>query len=264
MKVSVVVITKNEERNISACLESAKWADEMIVVDACSADRTGEIAKTYSPNVFVRPWPGFGPQKNFAIERAQGDWILIIDADERVTDGLRHEIQNLLKRGDPDPRIAGYRIPRRNYFYGRWMRHGGMFPDFQIRLFRKERGRYDDTFLHENLVLHGEIESLHGCFDHYSVPTIQSHVRKMVQYTTLGAKEKLKTICEVTYPHLFGHHLGTMLKTLVLRQGWKDGVPGCIATVFAGLHTFVKYAKAYELLQSVPSESLRNHVADRI
>ncbi len=266
MKISVVIITKNEERNIPACLESVKWADEVIVVDACSTDRTVEIAKTYTSNVLIRPWSGFGPQKNFAIEQAQGNWILIVDADERVTDDLAETIQGLLRHG-PDSRISGYRIPRKNYFYGRWMRHGGMFPDRQMRFFRKEMGRYDDTFLHEHLVLRGDIEDLQGVYlDHHSVPTIQHHVWKMIQYTTLGAQEKLKTLRVVTYRHLLGHHVVTILKTLIVRRGWKDGVCGCVAALFAGLHTFVKYAKAYEILQTVPSEADKDHDhdADRV
>ncbi len=264
MTVSVVVITKNEERNIPACLASVTWADEVIVVDACSADQTAELAKAYTPKVFIRPWSGFGPQKNFAIEQAQGKWILIVDADERVTDGLAETIRGLL-RDEPDSHISGYRIPRKNYFYGRWMQHGGMFPDHQMRFFRKEMGRYDNTFVHENLMLRGDIVDLHGVWlDHYSIPTIQHHVRKMMDYTSLGAREKLKTIRRVTCRQLLGHDVGTMLKALIVRRGWKDGVHGCIAAMFAGFYTFLKYAKAYEMLKTKPSGAIGTNVADRI
>ncbi len=259
-----LVITRNEERNIRDCLNSLKWVDEIIVVDAESTDATVEYAKEFTEKVFIRPWKGFGPQKNFAIEQAHGAWILIVYATERVPDILVKTIRELL-RDDPDACIAGYRIPRRNYFYGRWMRHGGMFPDLQIRFFRKERGHYDDTLAHEHLILHGDIEDLRGVYlDHYSSPTIQHHVRKIVQYTSLGAREKLKTIRTVTYRNLLGHHVGTMLKTLILRQGWQDGVHGCITAMFAGFYTFVKYAKAYEMLKPVSSEAGGNHVADRL
>lgn len=258
-----LVITRNEERSIRDCLNSLKWVDEIIVVDAESEDATVEYAKEFTEHVFIKPWAGFGPQKNFAIEQARGVWILIVDADERVTDDLMDTIRGLIRSG-PKSHIAGYRIPRRNYFYGRWMQYGGMFPDLQVRLFRKDRGRYDDTLLHEHLVLHGDIEQLKTCLDHYSVPTIQHHVRKMIQYTSLGAQEKLKTIRTITYRNLLGHHAGTMLKTLVLRRGWNDGVHGCVAAMFAGFYTFVKYAKAYEILKSVSSESGGNHGADRL
>lgn len=247
--LSGIVITKNEEQNICGCLDSLKWVDEIIVVDAESTDSTVVKAKEFTTRVFVEPWKGFGPQKNFAIEQAQGDWIFILDADERVTVGLRDEIRRLLENGQ-EPHSAGYRVSRRNFFYGRWMQHGGMFPDPQVRLFRKDGSRYDDTLLHENLVLKGDVTDLQGFLDHYSVPTITHHVRKMIQYTSLSAREKLKTLRKVTFLNLFGHHIWTIIKTLILRKGWKDGVHGLIAAMFAGFHTFVKYAKAYEILKA--------------
>ena len=247
--LSGIVITKNEERNICGCLDSLKWVDEIIVVDAESTDSTVVKAKEFTDKIFVKPWEGFGPQKNFAIEQAQGDWIFILDADERVTAGLKDEIRSLLENGS-EPRIAGYRVPRRNFFYGQWMQYGGMFPDPQVRLFRNDGSRYDDTLLHENLVLKGDVADLQGFLDHYSVPTITHHLRKMIQYTSLSAREKLKTLHAVTFLNLFGHHVWTIIKTLVLRQGWKDGVHGLIAATFAGFHTFAKYAKAYEILEN--------------
>ena len=247
--LSGVVITRNEEQNISDCLESLKWVDEIIVVDAESTDATVAKAKTFTDKVFVKPWAGFGPQKNFAIEQAQGNWIFILDADERVTAGLKDEIKSLLEN-EQEPHIGGYRIPRRNFFYGQWMQHGGMFPDPQVRLFRKDGSQYDDTLLHENLILRGEISDLRGFLDHYSVPTMTHHVRKLRHYTALSAREKLKTLRKVTFLNLLGHHLWTIIKTLILRKGWKDGVPGLVAAMFAGFHTFGKYAKAYEMLES--------------
>ena len=247
MSIAVVIITKDEERNIAACLESVQWADERIVVDACSNDRTTEIAKQHGAQVHVRPWPGYGPQKNFGMEQARSEWILIVDADERITPALRDEIQALLKAG-PLANVAGFEIPRRNYFYGRWIRGGGIYPDYQLRLFRKAAGRYDDVLLHENLRLRGRIQRLQHPMDHDSMPTIRAHVRKMAWYTTLGAQEKLKTRSKVTAMEIAGHHLGTILKTYVLRRGYQDGMHGVIVALFAGMHTFVKYAKAYEML----------------
>jgi glycosyltransferase involved in cell wall biosynthesis len=247
MTVSAIVITKDEERNIAACLESLRWAAEILVVDACSSDRTVEIAKAYTDLVFVRPWPGFGPQKNFAIDRAKADWILIVDADERVTEALRGEILSLPQDGPP-PDVAGFEIPRRNFFYGRWIRGGGIYPDYQLRLFRRSAGRYDDVLLHERLQLRGRITRLEHPLDHYSMPGIRHHVRKMMHYTTLGAQEKLKARSWVTPLDLAGHHLGTIIKTYLLRGGYRDGIHGVIVALFAGMHTFVKYAKAWEQL----------------
>jgi glycosyltransferase involved in cell wall biosynthesis len=247
MKIAVVIITKDEERNIAACLESVQWADERIVVDAESRDRTVEIAKQHGALVHIRPWPGYGPQKNFGMEQARAEWILIVDADERIPPALREEIQAVIKAG-PSGDIAGFAMPRRNNFYGRWIRGGGMYPDCQLRLIRKSAGRYDDVLLHENLRLQGRIERLRQPMDHYSMPTIREHVRKMMRYTTLGAQEKLKNRSRVTALEIAGHHVGTILKTYALRGGYQDGVHGVIVALFAGMHTFVKYAKAYEIL----------------
>ena len=247
--VAAVVITKNEETNIGPCLESLQWADEIVVVDAESTDGTVAEARRFTDKVFVRSWAGFGPQKNFGFDQTQSEWILIVDADERVTEGLRVEIQGILGN-EPSQGMAGYEIPRRNFFYGFWMRFGGMFPDYQVRLVKKGTARYDDTLLHENLRLQGAVKKLQSFFDHHSIPTIAHHVRKMIQYTTLAGQEKLKHRDRVTLANLIGNHLVTIFKTYVVRGGWRDGLPGLIAALFAGMHTFVKYAKVYEKLEA--------------
>lgn len=247
MSIAAIIITKDEERNIAGCLNALQWADERIVVDAESSDRTVEIAKSAASRVFVRPWPGYGPQKNFGIDEARAEWILIVDADERVPEALRDEIVAVL-RANPDHETAGYEIPRRNYFYGKWIEGGGLYPDYQLRLFRKAAGRYDDVLLHENLRLAGRTRRLEQPLDHYSMPTIAHHVRKMMRYTSLGAQEKLKSGSRISAWTIGTHHLGTVLKTLVVRRGYRDGLHGLIVAMFAGLHTFVKYAKAWERL----------------
>ena len=247
MSIAAVVITKNEERNIADCLGTLTWVDEIIVVDAESIDRTVELAGPFTPRVFVRPWPGYGPQKNFGIDQAQAEWIFIVDADERVPKPLRDEIRGLLRR-NPDGETTGYEIPRRNYFYGKWIENGGLYPDYQLRLFKKTAGRYDDVLLHENFRLEGRTSRLKEPFDHYSMPTIAHHVKKMIHYTSLGAQEKLKKVRRIGAWAIGTHHLGTILKTLVARRGYRDGLHGVIVAMFAGLHTFVKYAKAWEWL----------------
>ncbi len=245
MSLSVVIITKNEEKNIAACLESVRWADELVVVDACSEDRTVEIARRYTDRVFVRPWAGYGPQKNFAIEQARGDWVLVVDADERIPEPLKEEIIRTMGHavaGGP----VGYEIPRRNYFYGAWVKGGGIYPDHQQRLFRRSAGRYDDTMVHERLELRGTVDRLQNPMDHYSMPTIAHHVRKTMAYTSLAAGEKLKQTSRVSFLQIGTHHLGTILKSYVIRKGFLDGVRGLIVAMFAGMYTFVKYAKAWE------------------
>jgi glycosyltransferase involved in cell wall biosynthesis len=247
--VAAIVITKNEERNIRDCLASIAWAEERIVVDACSTDRTAEYAAAAGARVFVRAWPGYGPQKNFGMDQTNADWILIVDADERIPDALQKEIRQVV-HADPSADAEGFEIARRNYFYGRWIRGGGIYPDYQLRLFRRAAGRYDDVLLHERLHVRGRIARLTEAMHHYSMPSIRDHVRKMIRYTSLGAQEKLKGQSRVSVMELAGNHLGTILKTYVLRRGYQDGVHGVIVAMFAGMHTFVKYAKAWEALHA--------------
>lgn len=252
--LAAVVITKNEEGNIAACIEALRWADELIVVDAESVDRTVEIARRYADSVFVRPWPGFGPQKNFAIGHAKSEWILIVDADERVTVPLKEEIVRMIS-GSTSGGPAGFEVPRRNFFYGRWIRGGGIYPDYQLRLFRRQAGRYDDTLVHERLELIGSVGRLTNPFDHYSITTIRQHLHKIARYTTLAADERLKSRGDISAKQVGFHHVGTFLKSYVMRKGYVDGVHGLIVALFAGMYTFLKYAKAWERLHAKPRSS---------
>jgi glycosyltransferase involved in cell wall biosynthesis len=253
MSLSVVVITKNEERNIAPCLETVQWADEMVVVDAESSDRTVPITRQYTDKVFVKPWPGFGLQKNFGMTQASSDWILILDADERVTEELRGEAQACIEGWRPGAPVA-YRIPRRNYFYGAWVRGGGVYPDYQVRLFRRGLAHYNDVAVHENLIVDGEIGTLAGHLDHYTERRIQDHFKKFGLYTTLAAQEKAKTVRMVGWSDLVFRPFVIWFKTYVLKQGFRDGVCGLIVCVFASMYTFVKYAKLWDLTRQVPSQ----------
>src|SRR5262245_7975826 len=145
MTISAVVICGNEEANLGDCLESVKWCDEIVVVDSMSADRTPEIARRYTQKVIQRPWPGYVAQKNFALEQATGDWILSIDADERCTPELQARITGIVRANGP---ADGYSLPRRNVFWGAWVRHGGLYPDRQLRLFRRGAGQFVDSAVH--------------------------------------------------------------------------------------------------------------------
>jgi len=253
--VAAVVITLNEERNISACMGSVRWADEIIVVDAQSGDRTVEIAGKYTEKVFVRPWPGFGPQKNFAMEQATADWILIVDADERVSDGLRDEIKTLL-RNSPSPLPSpsrgegiadAYRIPRRNYYYGRWICGGGQYPDLQLRLVRRGCGRYNNLPVHEHLEVEGQIGELHGHLDHHSYPTVLAHERKIDWYSTLSAQERIQAgKPQAVWYHLLVNPLWTFIKVYLLRGGYRDGLHGFLFSGFSAAHVLLKYAKLWE------------------
>jgi len=250
--VACVVITKNEEANIQDCLKSAEWADELIVVDAESCDQTVELARASGATVSVRPWPGFGLQKNFGIAQASSDWILILDADERVTDDLRREVRTCLGQWKPGHPVA-YRIPRRNFFYGAWVRRGGVYPDYQVRLFRRGLAQYNDVAVHENLIVTGEVATLAGHLDHYTERRIQDHFKKFGLYTTLAAQEKSKTVRAVRWIDLAVRPLVVWTKTYVLKQGFRDGVRGLIVCVFASMYTFVKYAKLWDATRQAAS-----------
>lgn len=243
-KIAAIVITKNEERNITACLESLKWVDELIVVDAESADRTVKLAKAHTSKVYVRPWPGYGPQKNFAMDQVAADWVLIVDADERVTDELREEILGLLKT--PGQAVA-YRIPRRNFYYGCWIRGAGQYPDPQLRLVRRGRGRYNDLPVHEHLEVEGPVGDLRGHLDHHTHPTVVSHELKIERYSTLAAEERIRNGKSATaWYHLLFNPGWTFMKFYLFRGGHRDGLPGFIVSGFSAAHVLLKYAKIWE------------------
>jgi len=242
--VAVLVITKNEERHIAECLDSVKWADEIILVDAQSTDDTVSIAKHYTDRIFIRPWPGFGLQKNFGMEQVVADWILILDADERVSVELAKEIQETLTMVSDG--VAAFRVPRRNYFYGQWVRWGGAYPDYQIRLFRRGKAQYNDVAVHENLIVDGQIATLSAHFTHYTERQIVDHFRKFNLYTTLAASEKGKSQQSVSWYHLVCNPFVIFFKTYVIKKGYRDGTRGVIFAVFASMYTFVKYTKLLE------------------
>ena len=257
MTLAVVVITRNEAQNIVDCLDAVRWADDIVVIDAESTDDTVERARSVDPCVrtFVRSWPGFGPQKNFGIEQTSADWILIVDADERITLELHEAITSLLAQSRHDH--AAYRIPRRNIFWGRWLQRGGLYPDYQVRLFRKGMAVYNDVAIHENLLVDGTVGTVTGHIDHYTERRIDDHLSKMDGYTTLAAREKLHTRKHVSWSHLVINPVVTWCKVYVFKKGMWDGVPGLINGVFSGMYTFLKYAKLWEMTRvTPPSERL--------
>jgi glycosyltransferase involved in cell wall biosynthesis len=244
--VACAIVSFNEESNIQSCLESAKWMDEIILVDSFSTDRTTEIAQAYTNRIFQHPWKGFGEQKNFAIEQATRHWVFILDADERITPELRDEIENTLVSYTPNGPVA-FSVPRRNMFYGEWVRWGGAYPDLQIRLFQKGKAIYNDVEIHENLIVEGPIGNLKGHLEHYTERRIVDHFRKFSLYITLAAKEQAKSTAKVHWWNLQLNPLVTFIKKYCLKQGFRDGIRGIIYAGFASMYTFGKYAKLFEL-----------------
>ncbi len=261
--IAAIVITKNEEGNIGGCLESLRWVDELIVVDAESTDRTVGVARSYTSEVFVRPWPGYGPQKNFAMDQATTDWILIVDADERVPQELREEIRRVLTPSSAsasriDLREEGmnrslssapnaYCLPRRNFYYGRWIRHANQYPDLQLRLLRRNTGRYNDLPVHEHLEVPGPVGVLSTALHHHTSTAVVSHELKIERYSTLAAYERCSAgRSDALWHHMIFNPCWTFLKLYVLRQGFRDGLPGFLMCAFSGAHVLLKYAKLWE------------------
>lgn len=243
-RLSVVVITQNEEERIRACLESAAWADELVVVDAESSDKTATIARELTDQVFVRPWPGFAAQKNFGLAQAHGDWILSLDADELISAPLREEIAVILAGGAEH---AGYSIPRRNVFWGRWMRHGGLYPDRQLRLLRRGRGRFAERSVHESVTVDGSVGRLTGHLEHRSYRDVADFLARADRYSTLAAEEWLAS-GRRSRPlvDLVARPVGRFLGMYVARAGFLDGWRGFLLAVLYGYYVLMRSAKVWE------------------
>ena len=251
-KISAVVITYNEEKNIRRCLESLSWADEIVVVDSYSQDRTKEIASFFTDKIFDVEWQGFGKKKEFAREKASFDWVLSIDADEKVPDQLKEEIKSIVEK---DESLDGYYIPRRSNFLGKWIRHGGWYPDYVLRLFRKNKARFAQSLVHEKLILNGEVGFLENVLLHYTDPDIPHYLSKMDKYTTLGAKKLLDEGKTTTLFDLLLRPPAIFFKMFILKRGFLDGWHGFLLASFSSFHVLVKYAKLWYLRKHNPFNS---------
>ena len=240
-RLTVVIITKNEAANIGACLDSVAFADERIVVDANSDDATVQIAAEKGAHVALRPFDGFGPQKNFVLSQAQGDWVLAIDADERVTPELASAIQQAIVDAGAD----GYEIPRLSSFCGRQMRHSGWFPDHVLRLFRRGRARFTNDIVHERVVCDGKIARLSQPLMHVPVVRLEDALSRMDRYSTSGAEMLNASGKRVTFISGIGHGLWTFLRTYILRAGFLDGREGFLLAVANAEGTYYRYMKAW-------------------
>jgi glycosyltransferase involved in cell wall biosynthesis len=244
--VSVAVIALDEEERLRACLESVGWADELIVVDSGSGDKTVAIAREFTDRVLFHAWEGYGAQKNYALDQCHGDWILSLDADERVSEALRAEIESTLAAA---PAQVGFRIPRQNFFQGAWVRHGGWYPDLQLRLFRRGRGTFTGSAVHESVRVDGPVGRMQAPLVHQSYRGITDFVARANRYSDLAARE------------LAAAGRGGRLADLLLRPGWRflsmyllrggflDGWRGLVLAVLYAHYVFLRAAKVRELRQ---------------
>lgn len=243
-KLSVTVITRNEAADIAAALESVAWADEILVVDSHSTDETVAIARRYTDRVVVRDWPGYGAQKNAAATMASHDWILSLDADERVTPALADEIRRTL---GTEPGMAGYRMPRVTWHLGRWIRSTDWYPDPQLRLYNRTRARWISPLVHESVAADGPVGALQHELQHYAYRDIADHLETMDRYTTLAAREMHERGRTAGLLEMAGHPPLAFLRNYVAKGGFRDGTAGFVVSAMNAHYVFLKFAKLWEL-----------------
>jgi len=244
-RLSVVIITYNEEENVKSCLESVNWSDEIIVVDSFSSDKTVEIAKGYTTKVFQNRWTNFSQQKNLALEKANNEWVLNIDADEKVTPELKEEILAIVN--SQFPTFEGYYIPRKNHYLGRWIRHCGWYPDYQLRLFRRDRGKFSNRLVHESVAVEGTKGYLKACLDHYSYRDLSDHLTHIDMFTTLAATQMFRDGKRARFFDLLFRPFTKFINMYLIKRGYLDGVYGFIVSVMGSFYLFTKYLKLWEL-----------------
>jgi len=241
--ISALVITKNEAENIRECLASLQWVDEIVVVDAESADGTVAQVKAFTNKIFVRRWEGFSAAKNFALAQCTSEWVLWIDADERVTSELHEEIIATLAG---NPTANGYEMPRLANFLGRWIRHGGWYPGYVLRLFRRKVAHFNEKQVHEGVQVEGEIGRLANHLLHYTDRNLQHYFDKFNHYTSLAAEELHRQDKRFHLWDLLFRPPWFFLRMYVFKAGFLDGVQGFILASLSAAYVFTKYAKLWE------------------
>jgi glycosyltransferase involved in cell wall biosynthesis len=243
--LSVIVITKNEARDIADCLASVAFADERVVLDSGSSDATCDIARSLGARVVQSDdWPGFGVQKNRALAQARGEWVLSIDADERLSAELAASIRAALARADGDAAgVAGYELSRRSRFCGQWMHHGDWYPDVVLRLFRRERGRFSDDLVHERLHVDGPVRRLAGELLHETMPTLDDALDKMNRYSSGRALDKVRGGARGGLGTALVHGAWAFFRCYLLRRGFLDGRLGFVLAVYVAEGTYYRYLK---------------------
>jgi (heptosyl)LPS beta-1,4-glucosyltransferase len=243
-KLSVTLITKNEADHIGAALQSVAWADEIVVVDSNSTDETVAIARQYTDRVEVRDWPGYVDQKNYAASRASHDWILSLDADERVTPDLAGEIRAVLADA---PGHEAFRVPRVTWHLGRWIRTTDWYPDFQTRLYDRRAARWAGRLVHESVSVTGRTGRLRGELQHYAYRDVADHLETIDRYSTYAAQEMFERGRRAGLFDLAVHPPLAFLRNYLLKGGVRDGAAGFVISRANAFYVFLKFAKLREL-----------------
>jgi glycosyltransferase involved in cell wall biosynthesis len=247
--LTVTIITLDEAAHIGACLASVGWADEIVVVDSGSTDGTPALARAAGARVIERDWPGYAAQKNFAAGEASHDWILSVDADERVTPELAAEIRGVL---DAAPHHAGFRIPRVTWHLGKWIRTTDWYPDYQLRLYDRRRAAWKLHPVHESVEASGTVGQLANDLQHFAYRDLRHHFETMQKYTTLAAEEMHARGRRAGLFHLTIHPYAAFMRNYLLRRGFMDGLAGLVISVMNAYYVFLKFAKLWALERKAP------------
>jgi len=245
--ISACIITYNEEKNIAACLESISWVEEIIVVDSLSSDRTVELCRKYTDRVHLKEWQGHVRQKNYALQLARHEWVLCLDADERVSPELRREIEECLSTENRS--ADGYYFPRHSFYLGRWINHGGWYPDYKLRLFKKSRGRWGGKDPHDRVLLDGDGAYLQSDLLHYVYRNLSHQLQTVDSFSSITAAGLDADGERFSPARLVLRPIFKFIGTYVIKRGFLDGLPGFIISVASSFYVFLRYAKLWELQQ---------------
>jgi (heptosyl)LPS beta-1,4-glucosyltransferase len=242
-RLTVTIITLNEAAHIAAAIESAAFADEVVVVDSGSTDETVAIARRMTDRVIEKDWPGYIAQKNFAAEQASHDWIFSLDADERITPALAQEITALLK---DSPAVAGYRVPRVSWYLGQWIRSTDWYPDYQLRLYNRHQARWGGRYVHESVVASGPVGRLRADLQHYPYRDVSHHLQTIDRYTTLAARQMYEDGRRASVRHIVLNPIAAFLRNYILRGGFRDGRVGLVVSALNACYVQQKFVKLWE------------------
>jgi glycosyltransferase involved in cell wall biosynthesis len=242
--ISATVITCNEEAHIEDALRSLDFADEIVVVDSGSTDLTLSLCRRYTDRILTRAWTGYVDQKNYAVDRATHPWILSLDADERIHPALKQEILELRRAGF---RCSGYRMPRVAFFQGRWIRHGDWYPDFQLRLFDRRRGRWQGSRVHESVRIQGTVGALKGDIQHYTYRNLSDYLTRLELYSTLASLDYQQRGKRASMAKILINPAAAFAKSYLIKRGFLDGSAGLMVAALSAVSAFFKYSKLYEL-----------------
>lgn len=251
-KVSVYMITYNNEETVERALKSVTWADEVVIVDSFSNDRTVEIGRKFTDKLFQRKWPGHRDQYQYAADLTNHEWIMFVDADEEVSPELADEIREVLEgKGEG---VDGFFVYRRTFYLGRWIRYGGWYPDGEIRLYRRSKGRWEGG-LHARVVVNGRVQALKNLYYHYTYRDISDQIQTIDKYSRIAAEDMVKQREKFSLFKLLFHPPFRFIKEYFFKSGFRDGLPGLVIAVSTTYYVFIKYAKLWERVRAPRGEN---------